>query len=89
MGLDSGCELHDAAIGARAGEADEFLQWAHTPIGDECQRCAVCRWARTYIDRRLAERAGVPPRSEDSSEVAWKHLQAALAEVRSTIHRSR
>jgi hypothetical protein len=81
------CDLHDAAFEVSSGEPETFLQWAHTPIAEECRRCAVCRTARTYIERRLAERAGTVPPTGESAEAAWHELQSAVAEARSAIRR--
>lgn len=79
--------MHEAAIAVAPGEPEAFLRWARTPIGDECRRCSVCRSARTYIERRLAERAGKVPPTGESAEAAWHELQSALAEARSAIRR--
>jgi hypothetical protein len=82
------CGLHEAAVVASADESEELLRLAHSPIGDECQRCTVCRAARTYIERRLAERAGRPLPANQNAEVAWRQLQAALVDLRTSLHRA-
>jgi hypothetical protein len=82
------CDLHEAVTTVGTSEPEAFLRWASSPLGDECQRCSVCRWARTFIARRLAERAGRAPAGGDSAEDAWRQLQVALAELRASIHRS-
>jgi hypothetical protein len=77
-----GCELHEAAIVVGTDESETLLRLARSPIGDECQHCSVCRLARTYIERRLAERAGrVFPR-EQNGDAIWRQLQAALDGVK-------
>jgi len=83
------CDLHDAALQATAGKPEVFLRWASTPIGEECRRCPVCRTARTYIERGLAERAGRVPPAGESADVAWRQLQSAVAEARSAIRPGR
>jgi hypothetical protein len=83
-----GCELHDAAILSGAGESEDLLRLAHSPIGDECQRCSVCRLARVFVELRLAERAGnVFPRDQ-SAEAAWGKLQAAIASVKLSVRKA-
>jgi len=82
------CELHDAAILVETGESEVLLRLAHSPIGDECHQCGVCRWARTYIERRLAERGGRALPAAENAEAAWHELQGALVEVRSSMHRT-
>lgn len=81
------CDLHEAALAGPPGNPGAFLRWAGTPIAEECRRCSVCRSARTYIERRLAERAGKVPPTGESAEAAWRELQSAVAEARSAIHR--
>jgi len=83
------CELHDAAIVVGTGDSEALLRLAHSPIGDECHQCGVCRWARTYIERRLAERGGRALPSSESADAAWHELQGALVEVRSSMRKAR
>jgi len=79
------CELHETALGSGRGDTESLLELEHSPIGAECQRCSVCRWARTFIERRLAERGGrMLPKSENA-DTAWAELQAALRAVRSAV----
>ena len=80
------CELHKAAVDIGADESDAFLHLARSPIGDECQRCAVCRYARTYIERRLAERAGRTYPAGENAEAAFRELQAAIRGFRTAVH---
>lgn len=79
------CELHEVLLFAGADESEALLRLARSPIGDECQRCAVCRSAREYVERRLAERAGrvFPP--DQSGEAARRTLQAAIDRAKASI----
>jgi hypothetical protein len=81
------CELHEAAILIGTDESEDILRLGRSPIGDECQRCAVCRSARAYVERRLDERSGrvFPP--DQSGEAAWRNLQAAIERAKATIHK--
>jgi len=87
MADEGPCDLHEAATALRPGERDAFLRWARLPIAEECRRCAVCRSARLYIERRLAEGAGKVPPAGESAEGAWQDLQSAVAEARTAIQR--
>jgi len=80
------CELHEVALFVAQDEARELFRLAQSPIGDECQICPVCKCAREYVERRLAEESGRPtPLGEDSS-TSWKQLQTAIQSVRTTVH---
>ena len=83
------CELHEVAIVHGAQDSEDLLRLARSPIGDECQLCAVCRDAREYVERRLAEEAGgvFPP--EENAEAAWRKLQAAIEKAKATVRRAR
>ena len=82
------CELHDAVILVGAEESEDFVRLARSPIGDECQRCTICRFAREYVERRLAEEAGgrLPP--GESAGAAWEKLQGAIAAVKDSVRRA-
>ncbi len=82
------CELHEVVLFSGADESEALLRLARSPIGDECQRCPVCRSAREYIERRLAERAGrvFPP--NQSGEAALRNLQAAIDRAKAAIRTS-
>lgn len=81
------CELHDAAIFAGPDETEALLRLSRSPIGDECQRCPVCRSAREFIEVRLAELQGrvLPP--QQNSETAQKKLQAAIEVAKASVHK--
>ena len=81
------CELHEAAILIGTDESEDILRLGRSPLGDECQRCAVCRSAREYVQRRLDENSGrsLPP--DQSVEAAWRNLQAAIERARVSIHK--
>lgn len=79
------CELHEAVVGFGRDDTEAVLGLAHSPIGAECQRCSVCRWARTFIERRLAERSGRPLPKPESADAAWAELQHALTAVRTAV----
>lgn len=81
-----GCELHEVAVFADEGEADDLLRLARSPIGDECQICPVCRAAREYVERLVAERSGHVPPPEESANASWQKLQRAIQGARSSIH---
>lgn len=81
------CTLHEAAIAIGESQPEAFLRWARSPIGDECRRCTVCSRARTYVERRLAERAGRVPPPGESADAAWRELQSAVADARLAIRR--
>ena len=82
------CDWHEAAIFGDKDGSEALLELAHSPIGDECQRCLVCRSAQEFVDRRLAERSGrtFPPGQD--SDAAWKKLRAAIAQVGAPPQRS-
>lgn len=82
------CELHEAAIFVAEDEAESLVRLARSPIGDECQICPVCRCAREFVQRRLAEQAGYAPPPGESAEASWNKLQAAIRATKSAIHRS-
>ena len=81
------CELHEAAVFAGEGEGEDLLRLARSPIGDECQICPVCRAAREYVERRMAEQGGFVPPPGESAEVSWNKLQSAIRGAKTTIHR--
>ena len=81
------CELHDTALFVGEDEADSLIRLVHSPIGDECQICPVCRSAREYAERRLAEQTGHVPPPGESAEASWKKLQNAVEAAKTTIHR--
>ena len=82
------CELHDAALFVGEDDTQELFRLARSPIGDECQICPVCKCAREYVERRLAEQSGhSTPAGEDSS-ASWQQLQVAVQSVRATVHRA-
>ena len=80
-------ELHEVAIFSGEEQSETLERLARSPIGDECQTCPVCRYAREYVDRRLAELAGrvFPP--GENGEAAWRKLQAAVENTKSTVHK--
>jgi len=82
------CELHAAAIAGPSTEAEAFQRLIHSPIGDECQHCPVCRTAQEFVETRLAERAGrvLPP--DRNGEATWRKLRAAIESVRTTAHKT-
>jgi len=80
------CDLHDAAVGAGAHESDDLVRLAQSPIGDECQYCPVCRYAREYVERRLAEETGVALPANENASDSWRKLQSAVAAVKTTVH---
>lgn len=82
------CELHDVALFTGREESEVLLRLARSPIGDECQRCPVCRSARVYVERRLAERAGLVFPPDQSGEAARRSLQAAIDRAKASIHTS-
>jgi hypothetical protein len=86
MARGGGCELHQAAILVGTDESESLLRLAHSPIGDECQMCSVCRLAREYIERRVAEQAGYVFPSDEGGEAILVKLQAAVASVKDTVH---
>lgn len=83
------CELHEVAIFAGADEAEALVRLARSPIGDECQICPVCRSAREFVARRLAEQSGYALPPGESAEASWNKLQAAIREAKAAIHPSR
>jgi hypothetical protein len=82
------CDWHEAAIFGGKDGSEALLQLARSPIGDECQRCPVCRSAQEYVERRLAEKAGrvLPP--TQNGDAAWKELRAAVDSVRASPRKS-
>jgi hypothetical protein len=82
------CELHEAAMFTGAGDAEDLLRLARSPIGDECQICPVCRAAREFVERRMAEQSGFVPPSGESADASWSKLQVAVQYAKSTIHRT-
>lgn len=80
------CELHEVAVFAEEGEAEDLLRLARSPIGDECQICPVCRAAREYVERLVAERSGQVPPPGESADVSWQKLQRAIQGARTSIH---
>jgi hypothetical protein len=82
------CELHEVALFAGEDETEALVRLARSPIGDECQICPVCRSAREYVERRLAEQAGYRPPPGESADVSWKKLQLAIQNTKETIHKS-
>jgi len=82
------CELHEVAIFASEDETDDLLRVARSPIGDECQICPVCRAAREFVERRLAEKAGFVPPPGESADSSWTKLQTAVQSAKATIHKT-
>ncbi|MGA8604098.1 MAG: hypothetical protein WB788_03405 [Thermoplasmata archaeon] len=82
------CELHEVAVFGGRPEAEELVRLARSPIGDECQICSVCRSAREFVERRLAEEAGhvLPP--DQNGDAAWRKLQTAIANAKLSVHRA-
>ena len=81
------CELHEAAVFNGPQETDDLLRLARSPIGDECQICSVCRSAREFIERRLAEQAGQVFPPGQNGDAAWKKLQNAIASAKLSVHK--
>ncbi len=81
------CELHEVAVFNGPQEADDLLRLARSPIGDECQICSVCRSAREFIERRLAEQAGQVFPPGQNGDAAWKKLQNAIATAKLSVHK--
>ena len=88
MGKSDECELHEVALFVGEDESEALLRLARSPIGDECQICPVCRSAREFVERRLAEQAGFVPPPGESATVSWNKLQAAIQGAKSTIHKT-
>jgi len=82
------CELHEVAIFGGEQGAEELARLARSPIGDECQICSVCRSAREFVERRLAEQAGQVFPPDQNGEAAWRKLQAAIAHAKLSTHRA-
>jgi hypothetical protein len=82
------CELHEVALFVGEDEAQALVQLARSPIGDECQICPICRSAREYVARRIAEQQGHVPPPGESAEASWKKLQTAVQSAKLTIHRT-
>ena len=83
------CELHEVAIFANEDETEDLLRLARSPIGDECQICPVCRAAREYVERLVAERTGYVPPPGENAEASWQKLQHAIQGAKSTIVKPR
>jgi hypothetical protein len=81
------CELHEVALFVGQDEVEALLRLTRSPIGVECQICAVCRSAREYVERRLAEQAGYVPPAGESADASWKKLQSAIKAAKETIHK--
>ena len=79
------CELHEVAV--FSGETEDLLRLAKSPIGDECQICPVCRAAREYVERVVAERSGHVPPPGESAEASWQKLQRAIDGAKTSIRR--
>jgi len=79
------CELHEVALVAGKNETQDLIRLAQSPIGDECQICPVCRSAREFVERRLAEQSGFRPPPGESADVSWGKLQKAIAAAKSNI----
>ncbi len=86
MAEPDGCELHEAAILVGPEDSEELLRLAHSPIGDECRMCSICRLAREYVDRRMAEKGGrvFPP--AESGDAVLRMLQSAVDSVKTSVH---
>jgi len=82
------CELHEVALFVGNDEAEALDRLAQSPIGDDCQICPVCRSAREFVERRKAEQAGFVPPPGESASVSWNRLQAAIQNVKSSVHRT-
>ncbi|MFI5413681.1 MAG: hypothetical protein ACHQ0I_03750 [Candidatus Lutacidiplasmatales archaeon] len=82
------CQLHEVALFTGPEEPEILLGLARSPIGDECRTCTVCRLAREYVERRLDETAGRDFPPEQSAEAAWRRLQAAYENTKTTVHRT-
>jgi hypothetical protein len=82
------CELHEAAILIGTDDSENLLRLARSPIGDECQMCPICRLAREYVGRRMAERAGRVFPKDESGEAVRLKLQSAVETVRTSVHRT-
>ena len=83
------CDLHEAVESAGDRPSDALLILGRSPIAEECRRCSVCRWARTYVERRIAERSGRSHPTTESAEAAWRELQSALGEARRAMRSGR
>jgi hypothetical protein len=81
------CELHDVALFVGEDEAEDLVRLARSPIGDECQVCPVCRSAREYVERRLTELAGYAPPPGETADAAWRKLQTAIEEAKTSIRK--
>lgn len=82
------CELHDVALVSSPDESEDLVRLARSPIGDECQRCTVCRLARVFVELRLAEDAGNDFPRDQSAKAAWERLQRAIASVKLSVHQA-
>ncbi len=81
------CELHEAAVFAGPEETEALTRLARSPIGDECQICPVCRAAREYVERRIAEQTGYVSPPGENAEASWRKLQGAIRDAKTTIHK--
>jgi hypothetical protein len=88
MAKSDQCELHEVAIFAGPDETEALTRLARSPIGDECQICPVCRAAREYVERRIAEETGHVAPPGESAEVSWGKLQSAIRDAKANIHKS-
>jgi len=86
MAEPDGCEFHEVALVADKGEAESLLRLARSPIGDECQICPVCRAAREYVERLVAERSGYVPPPGENANASWQKLQRAIQGAKTSIH---
>jgi len=80
------CELHEAAVVAAPSDAGDLVRLSQSPIGDECQFCPVCRAAREFVERRLAETTGYVPPAGESANESWAKLQTAIRGAKVKIH---
>ncbi len=87
MGDGSPCELHDVGLYLGTTDAGTLLELAHSPIGDECRICPVCRLAREYVQVRLGEMTGRSYPTEADSAALRRQLEHAVDSVRSVHHR--
>lgn len=86
MGESRECDLHEAVLRWEEPGCESLLEFVRSPLGDECRRCSVCRWARTYIQRCLDERTGRPLPPGGDAAAARRELMDAIREVRVHVH---
>jgi len=79
------CDLHEIAVQIGSDESEAFSSLRHSPLGDDCQHCHVCRAARTYVERRLGELERPGPTAGAAREAAWRELQSAVSAARTAI----